>query len=448
MKQVVFAFLVLLSWFMPTQVMAASVKVEEITSPGGIKAWLVRDDKLPLIAMHFSFRGGVEQDPTDKQGLAELTAALLTQGAGSYNSESFQQQLADQSIQLEFNAGRDAITGAIKTLSATRDAAFKLLNLALTQPRFDLEALERARSQQLTAMKFELGDPDWQARHALFAAMFGDHPYGMRHFGTIATLNGITRNDIKDYATHVLARDNLFIGVAGNITPEDLAKILDDVFGALPAQAKTSPIADFVWPTDKTQILVPREGTQTGILFTAPAPSRDDPDWYAAQIVNYSLGGGGFSSRLMREVRDKEGLTYGISTQLAAMDHAAMIMGQAATDNAKAGAAKLLLTRVWRGVYRNGITEDEVAVAKDYLTGALPLQLTSTGAIAGVLVGMQLQQLGIDYLDRYKALIQQVKIEDIQRVIQKWFNPDKLMFAVVGMPVGIEPTQTQEQTRD
>ena len=439
--------LLLLLFLLPLPALAA-VKVEAVTSAGGIKAWLVRDDKLPLIALHFAFRGGVEQDPADKQGLAELTAALLGEGAGDYDSEAFQQRLADKSIQLGVSAGRDALHGSLKTLREFRETAFAMLRLSLTQPRFDAEALERVRGQQLAQMRQEIGDPDWQARRALFDKLFAGHPYAMRHFGTTRSLASLTREDAKDFAARHLARDNLVVGVAGAITPEELGVALDQIFGALPEHAKQTPVGEAVWPEKSATILVAREGTQSQLLFALPAPKRDDADWYAAEIVNYIIGGGGFSSRLMQDVRDKAGLTYGIGTGLAPMDHAAILVGQAATENAKAGEAWAIIRETWRKFYESGVTEAEVDAAKDYLTGSVPLHLTSTGAIAGTLVGMQLDGLGPDYLDAHDALVRGVTLDAIHRVLRRWFDPEKFVTAIVGEPAGINPTERRETVRE
>ncbi len=443
-----FGFLFFLCWLVPAPGMAAVLPIQEVTSPHGIKAWLVQDKKLPLVAISFAFRGGVEQDPADKQGLAELTMSLLTQGAGPYDAEAFQQKLADESIQLGFTAGRNSLSGSLKTLRSSRTRAFKLLRQALTEPRFDPDAIERARRQQLTALRFQLGKPEWQARQALFAVLFHGHPYAMRRLGTAATLAGLTRDDIKDFAAHHLARDNLLIAATGDITPQELAKELDRVFGDLPAHARLTSVPEVVWPEKTSIILVPREGTQTEMLFASPLLKRDDPDWYAADIVNYILGGGGLTSRLMRDVRDRKGMTYSIGTGLAPMDHTSMLMGNAATDNAKAGEAWELMQQVWRDLYAKGVSEDDLTAAKDYLTGSLPLAMTSTDAIAGVLLGIQLDRFGIDYLDRRNALIRQVSMDDVNRVIRRWFNPSHLTLSLAGNPEGLKPTTTKEAAEE
>jgi zinc protease len=441
MKSSVFLFfsVVLLCGFS-----AHASNIEEVTGKSGVKAWLVEDHKLPLISLHIAFRGGVEQDPFDKQGLANLTMNALTEGGGPYDADTFQQKLADHSIAMNFNAGRDALYGTIKTLSSEKEETFALLQLVLTKPRFDEKDIERERSQQLATLRVQLGNPDWQARYALFQKIFGDHPYGSRRLGTTETLARLTRNDISSFAARHIARDNLVVAVAGDITARDLSTALDQMFGDLPRHAQLSPVSEVAWPLDTATILTPREGTQTALLFAMPGPKRDDPDWYAAEIANYILGGGGFSSRLMQEVRDINGLTYDINTTLSAMEHGGLLTGEAATDNPKTGKAWEIILDTMHHFYEDGAKEKDVKAAKDYLTGALPLSMTSTDKITRILLEWQLDRLGPDYLDRRNDLIRNVTVEDVDRVIRRWFNPDRLTLSMVGKPENIVPTQTKE----
>lgn len=434
--------------FMTCVTGAHATTIQEVTSPSGMKAWLVEDHKLPLIAVQFAFRGGVEQDPADKQGLSNLTMNLLTQGAGTYDAASFQQELADHSIGMSFEASRDVLIGNVKTLSSEKDKAFELLQLALAQPRFENVDIERLRSQQLTSLRQQLGNPSWQGRYALFQYVFGDHPYGERRLGSSATLAAIMQDDIRKFAAQHFAQDNVVIAVAGDITPAELATMLDHVFGSLPKQAALITVADIDWPKEPASILVPREGTQTDILFAMPGPKRDDADWYAAEIANYILGGGGFASRLMQEVRDKNGLTYGIDTGLSPMEHGGLIAGKAATDNPKTAKALDVTLQTMKQFYEQGVTDSDVQKAKDYLTGSLPLALTSTDKIAGALVALQLDHLGRDYLDRHRDYVRAVTTDDVNKAIRRWFNPAVLSFSMVGKPDGLQPTQTRELVRD
>jgi zinc protease len=427
---------------------AHAVTIQQVTGEkSGVKAWLVEDHKLPIIALHLAFRGGSEQDPVDKQGLSTLTLNALTEGAGPYDAAAFQQQLSDHSITLGLSSGRDEISGGLKCLSADKATAFNLLHLALTQPRFESTDIERLRGQQLAALRQQYGDPNWQARFALFSLIFAGHPYSERHFGSAQTLASITRDDIVGFATRHLARDNLIVAVAGDITPAELSKTLDAIFDGLPAHAQLTPIADVKEPDDTQTVLVKREGTQTDMLFAMPGPRRADPEWYAVDIANYILGGGGFSSRLMQDVRDKKGLTYGISTSLSPADHDGLIVGQSAVDNPKVAEALETMRTTMQHFRDDGVTAKEIAAAKDYLTGSQPLALTSTDKIAEILVTIQRENLGSDYLDRYGDIIRGVTTKQIANAIDHWFNPDKITWVMVGKPEGVAATITKDTVR-
>ncbi|MDR3450092.1 MAG: pitrilysin family protein [Alphaproteobacteria bacterium] len=427
---------------------AHAVTVEEVTgSKSGVKAWLVEDHHLPIVAMRFAFTGGSEQDPVAKQGLATLTMNALTEGAGPYNADAFQKELAGRSIALGFSAERDVLAGGLKCLSVDKAKAFDLLHLALTAPRFEAKDIERLRAQQLSAVRQQFSEPDWQARYALFSHIFAGHPYGERHLGSAATLAAISRGDIRSFATTHMARDNVTVAVAGDMTVAELAAALDKIFADLPAKAQLAAIPEAVEPRDATTILVRRDGTQSNLLFALPGPKRSDPDWYAADIANYILGGGGFSSRLMQEIRDKKGLTYGIDTGLAPADHDGLILGQAAVDNPKVSEVLDVLRETMEKFRDNGVTPQEVAAAKDYLSGSEALALTSTDKIAEVLVAMQRDKLGRDYLDRYADLIRGVTQAAITRAIDRWFDPDHMTLVMVGLPQGIAANETHDMVR-
>ncbi len=428
---------------------AATPAVVEVTSAKGITAWLVQDDTLPLISVRFAFRGGVETDPAEKQGLAVLATGLLTQGAGAYNEKAFQEKLAALSIAMSVGATRDALIGGVKMLASHEAQAFHLLSLALTQPRFDADVFARARRQQETAVTMQLAKPSWQARYALYRQMFGEHPYGYRSLGSKASLSRLTREDAVSFAHTHLAQDSLKIAVVGAISPAVLRKRLDEVFSALPAKAAVPVIAPVVFDgTSPTTVLTRREGEQTTIAFAAPMMGRGDPDWYAGQIANYIVGGGGFNARLMKAVRIKGGLTYGISTALAPMDSASLLVGGFDADNAKAGEAMEVVYATLRDYYEKGPRDEEIAAAKAYLKGSAPLSLTSTDEIAETLLAMQRENLGIDYLNRYDALIDAASRNDVLRVIKRWFDPAQFRFSFVGAPAGVTPAVTQDMIKE
>jgi zinc protease len=434
------AFFAMLASYVPA---ASAIDIKRVVSPGGIEAWLVQDTKVPLLSIKFLFKGGVETDPPGKEGLANLTSTVLDEGAGPYDSEEFQRRLADNSISIGFTATTDGFYGGIHSLVETQDEAVDLARLALTQPRFDEEAIERMRRGVLSQIRRDQGDPDFLARRALYETAFPDHPYGRRARGSLESVGSITKADMTAFVRQRFAKDNLTVAATGDITPEQLGPVLDRIFGALPDKAAVRPPADTVPKGAGETVLVPRPQPQTVVLMGQAGIKRDDPDWFATTIMNYVLGAGSFSSRLMDEIRQKRGLTYGVYSYLVPFQHSALIMAGGSAANANAGKMVELMKAEWQKMRDHGITQQELDDAKTYLTGSFPLQFTSSGAIADVLLQVQRENLGIDYLDRRTDLINKVTREDVQRVAKRLLDPAALLTVVVGQPEGIEPTKTK-----
>jgi len=429
----IYIFFILL-FLQSSYVQSSTLPIVEVVSNNGIKAWLVEDYNLPLISMKFSFKGGVETDAFKKQGTASLAVSLLSHGAGSYNEKSFQDKLAKNSIDMSFYASRDYVGGEIKTLKRTKSTAFELLRLALTKPRFDKDVFDRIKKQQITSVRFQLSSPSWQGRYALYKKIYGNHPYSYRSLGSFKTIDFIGQNDVKDFVKNHFAKDNLEIAVVGAISSKELKIQLDRIFGDLPNKHSFNDVAVFKWDQSPASILVKRKSAQTNILFAKEMIKRSNKDWYAAKIANYILGGGGFESRLMQEVRAHKGLTYGISTSIVSMDKASIFVGGFSTDNKKVEKALPIFHNVCKDFYEKGITDQEIKSAKDYLIGSVALSLTSTDSIADVLLYMQNQKLGINYLDNIEKYFKSVKRKDVMKIIKKWFNLDNVYFSYVGEP--------------
>ena len=279
------------------------------------------------------------------------------------------------------------------------------------------------------------------ARRAFQAAAFPDHPYGRSLDATVAGTRAASIADLREFLSSRLARDNLIVGVVGDIAPAELGPLLDQAFGGLSATARVSPTAE-VAPAIAAErtIVIRRRIPQSVQLFGAPGLKRDDPDWFAGQLVNYILGGGGFNSRLMTEVREKRGLTYGVSTGLSAFDHAAIIFGASSTENARAARALEIIRAEWRRMADEGPTAEELENAKAYLTGSFPLSLDSSASVARLLASLQYDRLGIDYLARRDALIRGVTLDDARRVAKRLYGGAGFLTVIVGEPEGIAPS--------
>lgn len=414
---------------------AQAVTVEQVISPKGVEAWLVQDHTNPMLSLEFSVPGGTQVEK--KGGLATMVAGLLDEGAGPYDSQAFRGELDDRAIGLSFRADADRFRGSLKTLTTQRDKAFDLMRLALTEPRFDAEPISRVRAQLLASLAQEDSDPDAIAAKLWKKKAFGDHPYARPTKGTRESLSAITIADLKDYARHWLSRDGLKISVVGDITPAELAPLLDRVFAGLPAQAPDVPRREAQLPTEGDMVVDRRKQPQTVAMFGQAGPKRDDPDWYGAYVLNYILGGGGFSSRLMDEVREKRGLAYSTYSYLTPSDQAGVWIGGVSTENGRFAESLAVIREQWAKMANEGVTEKELADAKTYLTGSFPLQLDSTAAIARLVLSMWENNLGRDFLDRRNGLIEAVTQEDIRRIAKKWMKPEALLWVAVGEPEGL-----------
>jgi len=413
----------------------ATMKIERVTSPGGIEAWLVESHDNPLIAMRFAFRGGAAQDPQDKEGLAYFISAMMDEGAGELDAVAFQERAQALAMRMDFDASRDVMLGNVQTLSANKDEVFDLVRLALTKPRFDDDAVERVRAQILAGLKFDENDPGTVASLAWDRLAFQNHPYGRPIKGTMATSAAISRDDLKGYADRVFARDKLVISVVGDIDAETLGTTLDHVFGDLPLHSELSPVADANPPLGPTREIIEMDVPQSVAQFGHRGIARKDDDFIAAYVLNYIIGGGGFSSRLMEEVREKRGLAYSVHSNIFPYQHGAVFIGNVATKNEAVGQSLEVIESELRRLAEQGPTADELDSAKSYLTGAYALRFESSSSIANQLLWIQIEDLGIDYVNRRNELVEAVTLDDIRRVAKRLIEADRLITTIVGKPV-------------
>ncbi len=433
------AFLFLLGAWCASAGPALAIDIARVVSPGGIEAWLVRDPTLPLLTMEMRFRGGAASEPADRVGISQLAIDMLREGAGDLDSAAFARALEDRSISLSFGAGSDFVSGGLRVLNEHREFGIQLLIAALTLPRFDPQTVERVRTRLLAGYAREAEEPRSQVRRAFQAAAFPGHPYGRGLEAAIAGTRAATIEELRALLAARLARDNLIVGVVGDITAAELGPLLDRAFGGLPATSRRVEVAEIgAQIAAERMIVIKRRLPQSVQIFGAPGLKRDDPDWFAAQLVNYVLGGGGFNSRLMTELREKRGLTYGVSTGLSALDFGSVLLGSSSTENSRAAQSLEVIRGEWRRMAVEGPTADELEGAKSYLTGSFPLSLDSSASVARLLVAIQYDRLGFDYLARRDQLIRSVTIDDARRVARRLYGGPGFLTVIVGEPEGLE----------
>jgi zinc protease len=370
-----------------------------------------------------------------------MTLSLLDEGAGPYDTAAFKTRLEDLVADLRFTAGRDEVGGSLRSLKANLAEAAGLLRAALTSPRFDPAAIERVRGELVASLSQQAHSPRALSDRLWMRDAFDDHPYGENVDGTLTSVSAITREDLIGFAGQRLRRSGLVIGAVGDIKAEELATLIDEVFAGLPTGGGESPVAE-TKPAENGGVLITRRAVpQSAVTFGQIGPKRDDPDWYAARLVNDVLGGSGFRGRLMREIREKRGLAYGVSTELVSFRHAGLILGSVATENARVAQSIALIRAEWRRMQDEGPSQAELDLAKDFLVGSFPLTLDTSARVASLLVEVQLENLGIDYLDRRAALFGAVTLDQAKRIAHNLLDPDGLSFAVVGDPADLTPTR-------
>lgn len=431
-----YAFVLTLLAALPAR---AEVNIQQVTSPGGLTAWLVEEHSIPFVALDVRFRGGASLDAPGKRGAINLMTGLLEEGAGDMDARAFARAAEGLASSFRFNVGDDSLSVSTRFLVENQDASVALLKQALQNPRFDQEAIERVRGQVLSGIRSSAKDPNDIARKTMDGLLYGDHPYATSLSGTEESVTALTRDDLVAAHADVMARDRIYIGAVGDITPEALGLLLDELLGDLPETgAPMPPRADVTVPSGTTVVDFPTP--QSVALFAQKGIAQKDDDFFAATVLNQVLGGGSFESRLMKEVREKRGLTYGVYSYLAPMDLAETYQGSVSSANDRIGEAIGVIQDEWAKMAREGVTQQELDDAKTYITGSYPLRFDGNQTIAGILVGMQMLDLPIDYIATRNDKVEAVTLEDVKRVAGELLDPEGLAFVVVGQPEGVVTT--------
>jgi zinc protease len=413
------------------------MKIQKVKSPGGIEAWLVEEHSVPLFALRFAFDGGSSQDPTGKEGVANMMSALLDEGAGDLDALAYSKRMEDIAMRMSFSAGRDSFYGSFETLTVNRDPAVDLLRLAVTQPRFEAEAIDRIRKQLLANLAFAAKSPDQVASRTWNETAFPGHVYGRQASGTIETVTALNRDDLVNYRRRVFAKSTLKVVAVGDIDAATLGKVLDKVFGELPAAASLTPVPLVSPIKGGTLKVVEMDVPQSVAVFGLGAMARKDPDFMTAFVLNHILGGGGFASRLMEEVREKRGLAYSVYSYISPERHTSIFAGGVATKNEEIAKSLDVIRAELKRMADDGPTEVEVANAKSFLTGSYALRFDTNSKIASQLLGILQEDLGVDYVDQRNKQVDAVTLADLKRVAKRLLVTDDLIITVVGKPKGL-----------
>lgn len=400
---------------------------------GGMRVFLVENHANPMIEVAILTRGGSAFDPVGKEGVASLTAWMFNEGAGTMDSEEFHGRLDFYGIHMEGEASRDTLGVGMTTLSEHAEEAFRLLSLALTQPRFHSEDFERARQERIVELKQNQENADWLAGRQLYSRMFAGHPYGHPVVGTEESVARITLDDLRRFFARSFRAPQMVMAVAGDITEDALRSLLDRLLGEL--DSRPSPHGGIA-PTPSigagAVTHVELESSQTAIQMGVVAMDREDPDYYPLLVLGQVFGGPGLPSRLNEEIRERRGLSYGVHAFFSPLAARGPFVVAMKTKTASVGDALQLIRVEMQRLAAEGVTEDELVDVKRYLTGSFALNFDTLKkqAVTWSLIGYH--RRGMDYLRRWPERIQAVSGEDVKRVARRILDPDRFFTVTVG----------------
>jgi zinc protease len=412
---------------------AAEIIPTRIVTSNGMTVLILEQHFLPIVEIHALIKTGSAQDPPDKAGLANLVASLLDEGTTTRTSKQLAEQIDFVGGSLEVKSSEDFTTASARVLKKDVDLGFTLLADILQHPAFHKQEFDRIRTQILGEMASDNDDPGHVAMKAFNQLVFHGHPYRWPLQGTEETLGKITLVDVSNFYSKEYVPGQVILTVVGDVTADQITGLVQTHFGtwkkALPpvrTPKKAAPIEK------KTVQLIEKDLTQSSIVLGHGGISRTNPDFYAVTVMNYILGAGGFSSRLMDSIRDKQGLAYGIMSHFDArlMPGSFWINLQTRSETTNQAITGVLAEL--KSIRETPVSDQELAEAKSFLMGSFPLRLDSTAKLAQVLAQVEFYGLGFEYFSQYPKWIERVTKEDIQRVAKQYLDPQRYALVVVG----------------
>jgi zinc protease len=423
-------FLVAVLAFFVAQAAQAGVRIDHWQAPSGARVYFVESGALPIVDVQVDFPAGAAADPADKSGLAQLTRGMMDLGAGSLDENEIAMKLADLGARLGGGADTDRASVGLRTLAMPekRAAAFAILRDVLTRPRFDEAIFERERNRTVAALRESLTRPETIASRAFWSALYGEHPYGRQP--TVEGLGRISIDDLREFHAARYTARSAIVTIVGALSRAEAEALAQQLTEGLPAGEAPAATPVVMMPQGGEQRL-PHPAAQAHIHIGLPALKRGDPDFYALMVGNYTLGGGGFVSRLMKEVRDKRGFAYSVYSYFAPMKEAGPFQIGLQTKREQANDALRVTREVLQRFLAEGPSEDELKAAKANIVGSFPLRLDSNRKILDNVAVIAFYGLPIDYLDTYAANVQKVTAADVRAAFAHYVRPENLVTIVV-----------------
>ena len=417
-------------FFLPT--LAYATPITPVTTPGGTTAWLVESHTLPMISVEVAFRAGAAFDPKGQEGLSTLTAGLMTEAVGQLDSAALAAALERLGAHMTSGSDRLNVTVTLSVLSENIAPAMALLADALAHPAFTEADTQRVKDAMLADIQQAMENPAQVASREAQKLLYGTHPYAHPQNGTKESVSTLTTADVKTFYRNNITRANMAISVVGDITPDALKPLLDKTLADLAPGTSRNKMQAMPTPGAPATKRLPLDAPQSTIILTHKGIDRKEPDFFPTLMMNYILGGGGFGTRLMEEVREKRGLAYGIYSMFQPLPGWGPFTITVQTKNESVPEVLKLIHENLARIQKDGVTEKEYKDAMDYLVGSFPLRLDSNANILGYLTFMQTENLGIDYLDTWVARMQAVTREQVNKAAQTRLHPAQLITVIVG----------------
>ncbi len=410
--------------------------IQQFTTPKGVSVWLVEEPSIPILSLRMAWETGSTSDPEGLEGLTDAMVYQMNEGAGELDSQAFFKRMEELNMSFGCGSGNDSTYCNASMLTENAAGSFEMIGLALSEPRFDEGPWERFVRETEVNLKTRETNPNYLATRAVRAALYSDHPYAREL--SVDSLAALTADAARAHKDQIMVQDGLLVTAVGAMSAPELAQLIDGAVIGLPETGASieTPLAVLADPQAPITVTLPQP--QTLVRFIGPAMTRDDPDFFPAVVLNYVFGAGGFESRLMEDLREKKGLTYGVGTSLSSGEHLQMWSGSGQTRNECAAKFVEGVKENMQLLVGEGMSADELSDAKAYLTGSYPLGFDSNAKIAGNMMSVRIDGLAVDYFDQRNSLVNEVTLDQVNSVAERYLKPENFTFVMVGQPDGFD----------
>ena len=417
-------------FLLPTDVYA--INVNKTILPNGLVVLHSEKHSLPIVMVTLLIKASPLNEPKDKAGLANLTAELLAEGTKNRSSTDISEEIEFIGASLDVSVVSDYTSVTLSVLKKDINKGFELFSDILLNPVFPEKEIERKKELVKGSLRHSEEDPAFLAERAFKKEIFGEHPYGRLIEGSVDTIDAIKREDLITFYSAYFLPNNSILSVAGDLTEEELNSLIKTYLKDWEKADLPSIVTQgFNIGKAKRTVQIDKDLTQANIILGHIGIRRDNPDYYAVSVMNYILGGGGFSSRLMQTIRDEMGLAYDVDSFFTSNKEKGLFQIEVQTKNDSANSVISEILNQMKKMRQKIVSDEELSDAKSYLTGSFPRRLDTNRKIADFLASVEFYNLGLDYAEKYSTYINSITKKDIFRVAQKYLDPEDYVLVVV-----------------